>query len=194
MSNIWSRLINLGGLITGTLPVANGGTGVTTSTGTTNTVLSNGPTLVAPVLGTPASGNLSNCTNYPAATSSTAGTITGEESGTFTGTLTGCTTSPTATCGFARAGKIVTITVPALTATSNTTACTITTNLPSTCYPARTSSFLSNVVNAGTDVTGVCNMGTGGTITLTASVAGATFTNSGAKGLDFGITFSYTTS
>lgn len=29
-------------------------------------VFSNGPTLTAPVLGTPASGNLSNCTNYPA--------------------------------------------------------------------------------------------------------------------------------
>ena len=47
-----------------TLPVsvANGGTGVTTSTGTTNVVLSNSPTLVTPVLGTPSSGNLSNCT------------------------------------------------------------------------------------------------------------------------------------
>ena len=34
--------------VTGTLPVANGGTGVTTSTGTTNVVLSNSPTLVTP--------------------------------------------------------------------------------------------------------------------------------------------------
>jgi hypothetical protein len=39
--------------VTGTLPVANGGTGVTTSTGTTNVVLSNSPTLVTPALGTP---------------------------------------------------------------------------------------------------------------------------------------------
>jgi len=47
-----------------TLPVsvANGGTGVTTSTGTTNVVLSNSPTLVTPVLGTPSSGTLSSCT------------------------------------------------------------------------------------------------------------------------------------
>ena len=37
--------------ITGTLPVANGGTGVTTSTGSGATVLSNTPTLVTPVLG-----------------------------------------------------------------------------------------------------------------------------------------------
>ena len=44
------------------LPVANGGTGVTTSTGTGNVVLSTSPTLVTPVLGTPTSGTLSGCT------------------------------------------------------------------------------------------------------------------------------------
>jgi hypothetical protein len=53
---------NLTTNVTGTLPVANGGTGVTTSTGTTNVVLSNSPTLVTPVLGTPSSGNLNSCT------------------------------------------------------------------------------------------------------------------------------------
>jgi len=37
----------------GVLPVVNGGTGVTTSTGTGNTVLSTSPTLVTPALGTP---------------------------------------------------------------------------------------------------------------------------------------------
>jgi hypothetical protein len=48
--------------VTGTLPVANGGTGVTTSTGTGSVVLSTSPSLTTPVLGTPTSGNLSNCT------------------------------------------------------------------------------------------------------------------------------------
>jgi len=52
----------------GVLPVANGGTGVATSTGTGNTVLSTSPTLTtptmtAPVLGTPTSGTLDNCTS-----------------------------------------------------------------------------------------------------------------------------------
>jgi hypothetical protein len=75
MSYIISKLINLAGNITGILPVVNGGTGVSTSTGTTNVVLSNGPTLVAPVLGTPASGNLSNCTSYPNVTQSVAGLV-----------------------------------------------------------------------------------------------------------------------
>ena len=48
--------------VTGTLPVANGGTGVTTSTGSGNNVLSTSPALTAPVLGTPSSGTLSSCT------------------------------------------------------------------------------------------------------------------------------------
>lgn len=53
-------------LTAGTLPVAAGGTGVTTSTGTGAVVLSNSPTLVTPALGTPSSGDLQNCTGYPA--------------------------------------------------------------------------------------------------------------------------------
>jgi len=54
--------------ITGTLGVANGGTGVTTSTGTTNVVLSNSPTLVTPALGTPSAAVLTNATGLPIST------------------------------------------------------------------------------------------------------------------------------
>ena len=54
--------------ITGTLAVANGGTGVTSSTGTGAVVLSNSPTLVTPALGTPASGTLTNATGLPIST------------------------------------------------------------------------------------------------------------------------------
>lgn len=73
------------------LSVANGGTGVTTSTGTTNVVLSNSPTLVTPVLGTPSSGTLSSCTvdgtdavgfrNVPVNSQSTAYTLVLADSG-----------------------------------------------------------------------------------------------------------------
>ena len=52
--------------LAGTLAVANGGTGVTTSTGSGNVVLSTSPTLVTPILGTPASGTLTNTTGFPA--------------------------------------------------------------------------------------------------------------------------------
>ena len=56
--------------VTGTLPVGNGGTGVTTSTGSGSVVLSTAPTisspvLVTPALGTPASGVLTNATGLP---------------------------------------------------------------------------------------------------------------------------------
>ena len=54
--------------ITGTLPVLNGGTGVTTSTGTTNVVLSNSPTLVTPNLGTPSTLVLTSATGLPLTT------------------------------------------------------------------------------------------------------------------------------
>ena len=64
----WDAISISTGDITGTLPVANGGTGVTTSTGTGNVVLSNSPTLVTPALGTPASGVATNLTGLPLTT------------------------------------------------------------------------------------------------------------------------------
>ena len=51
--------------LTGQVAVAQGGTGVTTSTGSGSVVLSTSPTLVTPVLGTPTSGTLTNCTGVP---------------------------------------------------------------------------------------------------------------------------------
>ena len=65
LTNVTGLPIDAGTI--GTLSVARGGSGVTTSTGTGNVVLSTSATLVAPALGTPASGNLANCTGYPAA-------------------------------------------------------------------------------------------------------------------------------
>ena len=62
--------------VTGTLPVANGGTGVTSSTGSGSVVLSTSPTLVTPLLGTPTSGNLANCT-FPTLNQNTTGTAAG---------------------------------------------------------------------------------------------------------------------
>jgi hypothetical protein len=51
--------------VAGTLGVANGGTGVTTSTGTGATVRATSPVLVTPALGIPSSGTLTNCTGLP---------------------------------------------------------------------------------------------------------------------------------
>ena len=54
--------------VSGTLPVANGGTGVTTSTGSGANALSTSPSLTTPILGSPTSGTLTNCTGLPIST------------------------------------------------------------------------------------------------------------------------------
>jgi hypothetical protein len=65
--------------VTGTLPVANGGTGVTTSTGSGATVLSTSPTLVTPVLGVATATSINGTTIPSSATlvkTSDTGTVT----------------------------------------------------------------------------------------------------------------------
>ena len=61
-ANYKLTVANIAGYLGTPITVANGGTGVTTSTGSGNVVLSTSPTLVTPLLGTPTSGNLSSCT------------------------------------------------------------------------------------------------------------------------------------
>ena len=104
----WGK-IGLATHVSGTLPVANGGTGVTSSTGTGSVVLSDSPTLVTPALGTPASGNLANCT-FPTLNQNTSGSAA-----TFTSTSQnsqfnsiGVGTAGSATAGEIRATNNVT--------------------------------------------------------------------------------------
>jgi hypothetical protein len=67
MTNVTGLPLTSG--VTGTLPVANGGTGVTTSTGTGSVVRSDSPTLVSPALGTPSALVGTNITGTAAALS-----------------------------------------------------------------------------------------------------------------------------
>ena len=97
--------LSIGGTAAGlssTLAVTSGGTGVTTSTGSGSVVLSTSPTLVTPVLGTPSSGNLANCT-FPTLNQNT------------TGTAGGLTGTPNITVGTVNASTIGGTTITAST-------------------------------------------------------------------------------
>jgi hypothetical protein len=86
-TNVVDATTHLSSLTLGSaLPVTSGGTGVTTSTGTGNVVLSTSPTLTTPtlttpILGTPTSGTLTSCTGLPLTTGVT-GTLPATNGGT----------------------------------------------------------------------------------------------------------------
>jgi hypothetical protein len=123
------------------------------------------------------------------------------DKGTFTGTITGCTTTPTQTFNWVRTGNLVMVTLSvglSLTATSNSTGCTIT-GLPAAIQPATTETVV--VVsqledNSTTSLLGtVLIQPTSGVITLAKYTSGAFsttgFTGSGTKGVTAGFSFSY---
>lgn len=190
--------------VTGTLPVANGGTGVTTSTGSGNVVLSTSPTLVTPALGTPSSGNLANCT-FPTLNQNTTGTAAGlsatlavTSGGTGATTLTGVLkgngtsafTAATAGTDYLAPAAIGTTiqawdgdldAIAALAGTSG-----LLKKTAANTWSLDTTSYLSGSVSLTTGVTGVLPVANGGT---NASSAGITafnnitgYTASGATG------------
>ena len=119
--------VSLASAVTGTLPVANGGTGVATITGLLKgngtaavTAASAGTDYVAPggVLGTPTSGTLTACTGLPIV-GGTTGTLTIARGGTGSTATTYCslTTNVTGTLPVANGGTgSTTLTFPAGTA------------------------------------------------------------------------------
>ena len=101
--------------VTGTLPVANGGTGVTTSTGTTAVVLSTSPTLVTPVLGVATATSVNKVALTAPATSATltiadGKTLTASNSLTLAGTDATTMTFPASTATVAGLGIVQTFT------------------------------------------------------------------------------------
>lgn len=119
-----------------------------------------------------------------------------DERGSFTGTLTGITLETSAPVYYVRNGGQVVLYIPAISGTSNTTACTIT-GMPASLNPTRTQYVMIQAVqNNGTIYyNGRVSISTTGVITLFfasgVSTITSTFTNSGTKGMAEQATITY---
>lgn len=103
------------------------------------------------------------------------------DTGSYTATLTGCTTSPTTSIAYRRVGDMVFLDIPALSATSNTTAATIT-GMPAAIRPSAARSDIGSVTDNSAVATGKIVIETSGVLTLHVNQS-ATFTNAGTKGV-----------
>lgn len=148
--------------ITGVLPVVNGGTGVTTSTGTGNTVLSAAPTLSGNV--TLSTGNLIVANGQGIDFSATPGTGTSEllndyEEGTWTPVANSLTVvgSPTYSANYTKTGRLVTLHL-VINPSTSTTSIAGTTNFTGLPFaPAgTTTSTAGSVADVGTVNLGSC--------------------------------------
>jgi hypothetical protein len=165
------------------------------TTGSGSVALATSPTLVTPVLGA-ATGTSLNLSGNLTADSLVSSKFYTE--GSFTATLTGVSGSTTGTAYYVRIGKQVTLVLPTLLGTSNTTACTIT-GLPAALNPARNQWFQASIQDNSSIITTDLN-GTGIIIQTSGVIqlyfnGSTTFTSSGSKGINSGLVhgpFTYT--
>lgn len=159
-----STQVSLTTEVTGTLPVANGGTGVTSSTGTGSVVLSTSPTLTTPDLGTPSALVLTNATGTPASLGLANATGTPTSINLTNGTSLPLTTGVTGTLPVANGGTGQTTYTNGQLLIGNTTGNTLT--------KATLTQGTGVTITNGSGAITISATGTGGTVT-TASVVSA---------------------
>jgi hypothetical protein len=168
--------------VVGTLAVANGGTGVTTSTGSGSVVLSTSPALVTPALGTPSSGTLTNATGLPLTTGVT-GTLGAANGGTGVANNSASTLTISGAFG-------TTLTVSGTTALTLPTTGTLATLAGSETFTNKTltnptvTNYVESVVaigNSGTTQTLSLTSGTVQTVTMTGNCTFTMPTNVAGK-------------
>lgn len=103
--------------------------------------------------------------------------------GSYTATLTGVSdaTPPTGTVEYSISGDQVTLEIPAITGTSNTTSATLT-GAPDALKPAAAQSCIGITTNNGVTAIAMVQMSTAGNLVLTVGVSSTGFTAAGTKG------------
>ncbi|HLP41575.1 MAG TPA: hypothetical protein VK465_08725 [Fibrobacteria bacterium] len=159
-----------------------GNMAVNTETGTGSHVRATSPTLVTPTLGVASATSIALGGNEA---------FTYDE-GSFTATLTGVSGTVTGTATYVKIGKHVTLTLPALSGTSNASTCTIT-GLP-VAIQAQAGDHIIRLMDNGTAYINSIYIENHSTMTLYSPSGGfgTGFTSSGTKGLTSNTNITYT--